>query len=79
MSKHIFVPVCVCVRHLSGRPSWGSAMAVSPVAASDQAEGGSATWRGPQSLAAEKEGAGRDEEDLGEHELRYSRGSDSIA
>lgn len=60
VETYFCVCVCVCVRHLSGRPSWGSAMAVSPVAASDQAEGGSATWRGPQSLAAEKEGAGRD-------------------
>lgn len=79
MWKYIFASVSVCVRHLSGRPSWGSAMAVSPMAASDQAERGSATRRGPEPLAAEKERAGRDQEDLGEHELRYSRGSNFIA
>lgn len=53
-------------------------MAVSPMAASDQVEGCSATWRPPQPLAAEKERAGRGQEDLGKHELRYSRGNNSM-
>lgn len=75
--KHVITSVCVY--HLSGRPAWGSAMAVSPVESGDQAKGGSSTWRCPQPLAAEKERAGRDEEDLGQHELRDSKGSNSAA
>ncbi len=78
MSRYSFL-LCVCVHHLSGRPPWGSAMAVSALAAGDQAEGGSATRRRPQPLPAEKERAGRDQEDLGEQELRCSRGSNSTA
>lgn len=69
----------VCSLHLSGRPPWGSAVAVSALAAGDQAKGGSATRRCPQPFPAEKERAGRDQEDLGEQELRYTRGSRSIA
>lgn len=67
------------VYHPSGRPPWGSAMAVSPLAASDQAEGGSGIRRCPQPLTPEKERAGRDQEDLGQQELRHSGGSESIA
>lgn len=73
-----FSPVSACVHHLSGRSPRGSAVAVSALAVGDQAEGGSATWRLPQPLPAEKERAGRDQEDLGEQELCYSRGSNSI-
>lgn len=69
----------MCVHHLSGRSSWRSAMAVSAVAAGDQAEIGSAARRRPQPLPPEEERAGRGQEDLGQQELRYSRGSNSIA
>lgn len=64
---------------LSGCPPRGSAVAVSSLAAGDQAEGGPAAWRYPQPLPAEEERAGRDQKDLGQQELRSSRGSDSIA
>lgn len=76
--KFIFLPLRLCVPRLSGRPPRGSAMAVSPVAASDQAQGGSESWRVTQPLAAEQERAGREQEDLGEHELCDSRGRESM-
>lgn len=64
------------IDHISGCYSWRSAMAVSSVAAGDQAQGSSADRWSPQPIPAEEEGAGREQEDLAEQELCYSRGDD---
>lgn len=69
------IRMCLC---LSGRPPRRPALAVTPVAARDQAEGGSTARRRARPLVAEKEGDGRGQKDLGEHELHHSRGTDSV-
>ena len=77
-SKKLVAKYLSRVGPLSGRPSRGPEMAVPAVAAGDQAESGSAAGRCPRPLPAEEEGAGWDQEDLGEQELRYSRGNNPI-
>lgn len=71
-------PVVLCCP-ISGRPPRGPALAVPPVAAGYQAEGGPGPrWVPTQPLPDEPEAAGRKPQDLGELELRCPGGSQSI-
>lgn len=63
--------------YISGCPPWSTALAVTLVAACDQTEGSSTTWRRARPYVVEKEGVGWGQKDLGEHELHHSRGRDS--